>query len=770
MDVILYFIVFIHAILHYQKHITCISGLDVGKHQPGCNISQIHNGKHKNYRVDCNGKSLNYVPSCDMLPVNCGLVTELLLCHNQIIDLPPSVFTDFTNLKLLDISNNPVDRIQNGTFIGLYKLTGLRMVGLKPEGYVTVEKDAFRILTSLKWVNMKYSQINKHSLFYSLCSIIAELDELNISWLASLTYSQQIYLTGTLTYCFSQIQVKKLIMDAFGITGLTFDASQNMKHLQYFSVQKNEILMKGTTLSVALATFHNLSYLNGNCQKSETCEDTYPWSDWLPDQPVLSPHRDIKRYDHCESKSSTIYADVCFLSKLQTVKLSHTNGCIYIPPFCWKNNNLINLDYSFNTEIVFIPSVLPCFQHLEYLNLRGVRTLIFGEKAFHGMPSLKVLLLGSANIPQSTFQVKSTSLLQQTKQLTFLDISQLRITKLPKDVFNSLHKLNSLILSNNFLTDVTGLFQNLTALHHLDISNNKLLSIPVDTILMMMQGKGKKKYLRMTNNPFLCNCNSIDKLDITLHSNVIIEDLHSSNGTLKCTLPDKHVLSFDEAFSVLRVQCYKRNQVFQIVVYPFILSLIVISVCCYRFWLKVLYAWYIILNMLQQKKVQSNQKKIQYDAFVAYSQKDEEWVRTILIRKLENQAKPYFLCVHYRSFLPGQYIAQSIIDAVAKSRKTILVVTKGFVRSSWCEFESAAAQSHHLHQRINTCGIVAIVFPGAHRMSARKPALCKLLDEVTYLEWPRDAEELRLFWLRLESALGPPINEPNMKNNIILNT
>ena len=140
-----------------------------------------------------------------------------------------------------------------------------------------------------------------------------------------------------------------------------------------------------------------------------------------------------------------------------------------------------------------------------------------------------------------------------------------------------------------------------------------------------------------------------------------------------------------------------------------------ISACCYRFWLKILCAWYVVLNVVQQKKLQENQENYQYDAFVAYSQKDEEWVRTILIRKLESQARPYFLCVHYRSFLPGQYIAQNIIDAVAKSRKTILLVTKGFARSSWCEFESAAAQSHHLHQRINTCGIIAIVFPGAHR-------------------------------------------------------
>ena len=137
-----------------------------------------------------------------------------------------------------------------------------------------------------------------------------------------------------------------------------------------------------------------------------------------------------------------------------------------------------------------------------------------------------------------------------------------------------------------------------------------------------MQSKGKKKYIRMTNNPFLCNCKSIDKLDITIHSNVIIEDLHSSNGSLKCTLPDKQVFSFIKALlSVLRIQCYKRNQVYLTVVYPFTLSLMVISACCYRFWLKILCAWYIILNIICKKSYRKTRKIFQYDAFVAYSQK-----------------------------------------------------------------------------------------------------------------------------------------------------
>ena len=88
-------------------------------------------------------------------------------------------------------------------------------------------------------------------------------------------------------------------------------------------------------------------------------------------------------------------------------------------------------------------------------------------------------------------------------------------------------------------------------------------------------------------------------------------------------------------------------------------------------------------------------------------------------------------------------------------KKTILVVTKTFVRSGWCDFESRAAQSHHLGKTRR--GIIAMVFPGGYEAAKRNPGLCALLDCVTFLAWPEDEEAQNVFWLKLYMALGKPI-------------
>ena len=144
-----------------------------------------------------------------------------------------------------------------------------------------------------------------------------------------------------------------------------------------------------------------------------------------------------------------------------------------------------------------------------------------------------------------------------------------------------------------------------------------------------------------------------------------------------------------------------------------------------------------------------------FDVFIAHSQHDEEWVRLQLVRRLESGRPPYSCCVHDRNFLPGEYIADNIISAIRASKKTILVVTKKFVASGWCDFESRAAQSRHLGKTKG--GIIAVVFPGAYDEAAKKkPGLCGLLDCVTYLPWTKDRREQNMFWLKLRIALGRP--------------
>lgn len=76
-----------------------------------------------------------------------------------------------------------------------------------------------------------------------------------------------------------------------------------------------------------------------------------------------------------------------------------------------------------------------------------------------------------------------------------------------------------------------------------------------------------------------------------------------------------------------------------------------------------------------------------YHAFISYRDVDEdrEWVNN-LIEKLEkhHQLK---CCNHVYDFQPGRKIVENIKDAVLKSVKTLIILSKEYHDSHWCNFE-----------------------------------------------------------------------------------
>ena len=55
-----------------------------------------------------------------------------------------------------------------------------------------------------------------------------------------------------------------------------------------------------------------------------------------------------------------------------------------------------------------------------------------------------------------------------------------------------------------------------------------------------------------------------------------------------------------------------------------------------------------------------------YDAYIAYSIKDEHFVGGVLAPELEHGDGPaHRLCLHYRDFPANAYVADSIVEAVA---------------------------------------------------------------------------------------------------------
>lgn len=64
-----------------------------------------------------------------------------------------------------------------------------------------------------------------------------------------------------------------------------------------------------------------------------------------------------------------------------------------------------------------------------------------------------------------------------------------------------------------------------------------------------------------------------------------------------------------------------------------------------------------------------------------------------LVKRLEDQ-EGFKLCLHFRDWMPGDWIPDQIVRSVDRSRRTVVVLSKNFVESVWStlEFKAAHAQ------------------------------------------------------------------------------
>jgi hypothetical protein len=79
-----------------------------------------------------------------------------------------------------------------------------------------------------------------------------------------------------------------------------------------------------------------------------------------------------------------------------------------------------------------------------------------------------------------------------------------------------------------------------------------------------------------------------------------------------------------------------------------------------------------------------------YDVFISYSHKDGNWVWSWLIPKLKNAG--FHVCTDRESFDPGVPSLINMENAVASSRRTILVLSPAYVQSEWTNYEALLVQ------------------------------------------------------------------------------
>lgn len=137
--------------------------------------------------------------------------------------------------------------------------------------------------------------------------------------------------------------------------------------------------------------------------------------------------------------------------------------------------------------------------------------------------------------------------------------------------------------------------------------------------------------------------------------------------------------------------------------------------------------------------------RLEYDVFISYSSEDEEWVKNKLFKELLSMG--YNINIDFKDFVPGMAIAENVIDSIYKSRKTIVLMSKNFLRSMWGQFELQQAHNKAIAQRKDVLILI-------------KYDKCKVPGKLmgkTFLDWTDETIQPH-FWQRLKDAIGDPVN------------
>lgn len=271
--------------------------------------------------------------------------------------------------------------------------------------------------------------------------------------------------------------------------------------------------------------------------------------------------------------------------------------------------------------------------------------------------------------------------------------------------------------------------------------------------------KHKSFYIDLQNNPFSCTCEMRAAKGILLNISIPLLLNNSGSGysylrDLVCSAPDTVSGRKLMTLSDIELGCETEITVFQsgpiviLCVLVFVLIVCLVVIIRYRVEIKILaFTRFNIVFPCQQQDYADNKK---FDAFVAYSQQDSDWVLKNLVwqleTKLQTQQQKFQLCIHQRDFTVGAPIAENIIDNIERSRHTILVISTNFVRSEWClmEFRTAFHQSL-IEKRRHMIIIVMGDLPHGELDIDIK----RCLKTLTYLE-----THDRLFWDKLVYALS----------------
>lgn len=370
---------------------------------------------------------------------------------------------------------------------------------------------------------------------------------------------------------------------------------------------------------------------------------------------------------------------------------------------------------------------------------------------------VSTLYLGRNNLGSQLAVDNNGTVFQYFTELVKLGLSSNNIKSLPSKVFVNQSKIKYLSLRDNSLRLLEFNIAHMANLSFIDLSANLLDQLDDSTRSRMDQLASKNMFnVDLTDNPLQCSCETLPFLKWVPQTNVHLKDwgkyICMYNGQLTELIQLKEVI-----LPKLTIECQSKawlNASAAVLVLLCFLLAILSVLYRYRFEIKYCCARFVTRRREYQKMMEQG-KEYEYDAFVSFDKEDRHWVRNELTAVIDSRdgQGDFNLLLHHRDFQPGTKILENISTGIEKSRIVILIVSRHFVRSRWCEEELEMARIHCFEEGKELPLVILLEeeLPLLHSSAT----LRALLRRNTYLKWPEDENERPNFWISLNKKLAP---------------
>ena len=317
------------------------------------------------------------------------------------------------------------------------------------------------------------------------------------------------------------------------------------------------------------------------------------------------------------------------------------NLTLYLP----QKNSIMEIHLSGYSMPVFEVKFKVDSNHVKYFDLSSNKIERLSPESFDNLEHLQIIDLSNNRLAISKqFEGTFSNLVRNNSKLEVARLAHNGLTYLPSKVFELNTALTRLDMSENKFTQITFEISHLYNLVLLDLRGNSVVYLNVwsmQQIDMLYKNKQEKRnetgnktfILDLRNNPFSCQCHSLDFIKWFVDSPVF-----DSRDLYHCEIDNQHVPMNTNAIKAAKYDCDKHKRKVRKLLLITLLPCASLGILV--FISTVFFKWYKRKKVYRRLReqidlIREDQLGYRFPVFLSYASEDSDFVESNILQPLE---------------------------------------------------------------------------------------------------------------------------------------